>query len=127
MWSGGIRTHSEINRKSLIFGQINIFRMTDDEEGKRFVLFTVSFAVQYIRGNRDLSENNIRSYFNMAPEYFRYMQRASLKEVVDLLEKYRKGTFYSRDIELVLSPEGRKWLERNIPIIKRAAAGMDDR
>ena len=101
--------------------------MTDDEEGKRFVLFTVSFAVQYIRGNRDLSENNIRSYFSMAPEYFRYMQRASLKEVVDLLEKYRKGTFYSRDIELVLSPEGRKWLERNIPIIKRAAAGMDDR
>jgi len=101
--------------------------MTDDEEGKRFVLFTVSFAVQYIRGNRDLSENNIRSYFNMAPEYFRYMQRASLKEIVDLLEKYRKGTFYSRDIELVLSPEGLKWLERNIPTIKRAAAGMDDR
>jgi hypothetical protein len=113
--------------KSLISGQINIFRMTDDEGGKRFVLFTVSFALQYIRGNRDLSENNIRSYFNMAPEYFRYMQRASLKEIVDLLEKYRKGTFYSRDIELVLSPEGRKWLERNIPIIKRATAGMDDR
>ena len=98
--------------------------MTDDEEGERFVLFTVSFAVQYIRGNHDLSENNIRSYFNMAPEYFRYMQKASFKDILGLLEKYRKGTFYSRDIELLFSPEGQKWLERNVPVIKKATAEM---
>jgi hypothetical protein len=95
--------------------------MADDEEGKRFVLFTITFAVQYVRGKRDLSEKTIKSYFNMAPEYFRYMKNASLKEVLGLLEQYRKGTYYSRDIELLLTPEGRKWLERNIPVIKKAA------
>ena len=111
--------------KKLISGYLNAIIMTDDEEGKRFVLYTVTFAVQYIRGNRDLSEKNIRSYFNMAPEFFRFMRKASYEEVIDLLEQYRKGTFYSRDIEILLSPEGRRWLERNIPIIKNAAAEMD--
>lgn len=105
--------------------QFYAVRMTDDEEGERFVLFTVNFAVQYVRGNRDLSEKAIRSYFNMAPEYFRFMRKSSYEEVIDLLEKHQKGTLFSRDLDVLLSPEGRRWLERNIPTIKRAAAEMD--
>jgi hypothetical protein len=106
--------------------ETDVIKMANDEEGERFVLFTVSFAVQYIRAKRDLSENILRSYFSMAPDYFRYMKTVSLKEVIDLLEKSRKGTFYSRDIDVLLSPEGREWLERNVPVIKRAAAEMHD-
>jgi hypothetical protein len=99
--------------------------MQEDDEVVRFILFTTSFATSYIRGNIRLTEAKIKAYPDLVPiEYLKFIKRATLEQIINQISQYRDNQFYSRDIEIILSPRGIKWLEENIPIIKKVAEEM---
>jgi hypothetical protein len=96
--------------------------MDKETETEYNLLATAPLAAKWITDHRQFTEKEVEEYSKLYPVQFEWTARMSVHDVVGLLSKHRNSMVYGKQIEIVLSPEGIKWLEETLPIIKRVAS-----
>lgn len=100
-----------------------VFPMVEtlSKELEKQILTFVTYAVPRVRTGAMLTEDDLRSYKKVVPDYFRYMSTQTVESHLKLIEANRKDPYFGPYIEKLLSPDGVRWLEKNIPIIIKVA------
>jgi hypothetical protein len=91
------------------------------KELEKQILTFVAYAVQHVRTGTALNEADLRSYRKIVPEYFKYMSSQTVESHVELISANRKDPYFGSYIEKLLTPEGIKWMKKNIPLIIKVA------
>jgi len=85
------------------------------------ILTFVTYAASRVAIGVTLNEDDLRSYKKIVPEYFRYMTAQTVKSHIELIMSNRKDPYFGPYVEKMLTTEGIRWLEKNVPIIIRVA------
>lgn len=96
--------------------------MNKELEKEYNLLATAPLAAKWIMNHRQFTEKEIEEYSRLYPVQFEYSTRATLEDIVGLLSRYRNSSVYGKQIEVVLSPDGIRWLEETLPLIKKVAS-----
>jgi len=91
------------------------------KELEKQILTFVTYAVPRVSTGAMLNEDDLRSYKKIVPDYFRFMRTQTVRSHIDLISANRKDPYFGPYIEKLLSPDGIKWLEKNLPIVIRVA------
>lgn len=91
------------------------------KELEKQILTFVTYAASRVATGVTLKEEDLRSYKKIVPEYFRYMRTQTVRSHIDLIMSNRKDPYFGPYVEKMITPEGIRWLEKNIPIIIRVA------
>jgi cell pole-organizing protein PopZ len=91
------------------------------KELEKQILTFVTYAVPRVSMGAALKEDDLRAYRKIVPEYFRFMRTQTVKSHIELISANRKDPYFGPYVEKLLTPEGKKWLEKNIPIIIKVA------
>jgi len=86
------------------------------------LLATAPLAAKWIMNRRKFTEKEVEEYSKLYPVQFEYTARMTIGDIVEMLSRHRNSMVYGKQIEVVLSPDGIRWLEETLPIIKRVAS-----
>jgi len=92
------------------------------KELEKQILTFVTYAVSRVSSGVMLKEDDLRAYRKIVPEYFRFMRTQTIKSHIELISANRDDPYFGPYVKKLLTPEGIKWLEKNIPIIIRVAS-----
>ena len=95
------------------------------KELEKQILTFVTYAVPRVSMGVTLKEDDLRAYKKIVPEYFKFMRTQTVKSHIDIIIANRKDPYFGPYVEKLLSPDGMKWLEKNIPIIIKVAKEQD--
>jgi hypothetical protein len=96
--------------------------MEKEMEMEYNLLATAPLAAKWIVSHRQFTEKEVEEYSKLYPVQFEYTARMKIDDIVGLLSRHRNSMVYGKQIEVVLSPDGMRWLEETLPIIKRVAS-----
>jgi len=97
-----------------------------DKEREKQLLLAITFAVPRMTAAASLSEEELRRYKGSMPLYFEFMKTQTVESHIALLESHRDDPTFGDYIRKLLTPEGIKWLEKNIPRIIKVANEPED-
>jgi hypothetical protein len=95
--------------------------MEKEMEMEYNLLATAPLAAKWITDHRQFTEKEVEEYSKLYPVQFEYTAKMTIGNIVDLLSRHRNSMVYGKQIEVVLSPDGIRWLEETLPMIKRVA------
>jgi hypothetical protein len=93
----------------------------DDKEREKQLLLAITFAVPRMTVAASLSEEELRRYKSSVPLYFEFMETQTVESHIALLKSHRDDPTFGDYIKKLLTPEGIKWLEKNIPRVIKVA------
>lgn len=91
------------------------------KELERQILTFVTYALPRVSTGAAIREDDLRSYKKIVPEYFQHMKTQTVKSHIELIASHRGDPYFGPYIAKMLTPEGIKWMEKNIPVIIRVA------
>lgn len=91
------------------------------KELEKQILTFVTYAVPRVKTGAMLNEDDLRSYKKIVPEYFRYMKTQTVKSQIELISANSNDPYFGPYVEKLMTPEGLKWLEKNLPIVIKVA------
>ena len=94
------------------------------KELEKQILTFITYAVPRATTGISLREEDLRAYKKIVPEYFRFMRTQTVKSHIAFIASNRNDPYFGPYVEKMLTPEGIRWLERNIPMIIRV--GLED-
>lgn len=110
-----------IEWKEIVSGEEDISNVIVEEERAeraiRLLAITPVMARRIQDGER-MTEERMRSFSRFFPEICEYAIAKSAEEIVELLSAHMDNRFYGEYVRIVLSPDGLKWLEEMVSILK---------
>jgi hypothetical protein len=91
------------------------------KELERQILTFVTYALPRVTAGTMLKEEDLRLYKKIVPEYFQYMKTQTAKSNIELISSHKNDSYFGPYIEKLITPEGIRWMEKNVPIIIRVA------
>jgi len=82
-------------------------------EEDRAILMLLPLLVYFINSDENLKESEIRSLAKLHPREFEYIAKTPIAEILSSFERYRGHRIYRDLIGVILSDQGRKWIEVN--------------
>jgi hypothetical protein len=78
----------------------------DDREFLRLM----PLLVHWIKNKRQLSDNELLAFMKHYPKHYDFSANTSVKSMFDMAYKYRNHKIYGKDIEIIMTLEGQKWV-----------------
>lgn len=75
--------------------------------------------VSYIKTNKELSEEEIMKFMRMFPEHRGHGSASHRDRMMEMARKYKDDKIFGKGIEVVLSEEGRIWMDRFFEQVKK--------
>ena len=91
------------------------------KELEKQILTFVAYAVPRVSSGATLTEEDLRSYRKIVPEYFQFMKTQTVESQIELIAANKKDPYFGSYIEKMLTPQGIEWMRKNIPIVIRVA------
>jgi len=80
------------------------------EEDRKY-LALLPLAVTWIESNRKFTDRELKAFIREAPGHFDVDWDPNLDMMTKMASKYQDHKAYGKSIQILLSPEGRGWLE----------------
>lgn len=93
----------------------------DEKEREKQLLLAITFAVPRMTAAASISEEELRKYKSSVPLYFEFMRTQTVESHIALLKSHMEDPTFGDYIQKLLTPEGIKWLEKNIPHVIKVA------
>jgi len=88
-------------------------------ENERKLLVLLPMLSNWIRNDRNLTDKEITAFFRQFHGLMPLAFDAGLDPMLKMVSRHKDHRIYGKDVEVILSPKGRKWLEE---LRKRAKA-----
>lgn len=96
-----------------------------DNEKELRILSTLPIIIDWIKTEKRLTDSEIESLKKIYPEQYEFAKNTTLEEIIEMNSRYKDSKIYGKHIEVVLSPQGIKWLARTLPIVREYSAKYD--
>jgi len=80
-----------------------------DDERKLITMLPI--LSNWIKNNRNLTDNEMISFFNQFQGLMPLALESGLNPMLETVSCYRKHVIYGKDVEVILSLRGMKWLD----------------
>jgi len=74
-------------------------------------LALLPLAVNWIQSDRKFTDRELRAFLREAPGHFDGIIDRNLDTMMETASKYLDHKAYGKNIQVLLSPEGKRWLE----------------
>jgi hypothetical protein len=91
------------------------------KELERQILTFVTYALPRVATGTAIREEDLRSYKKIVPDYFQYMKTQTVQSHLELIASNKDDPYFGPYIMKLLTPEGIKWMDKNVPVIIRIA------
>jgi len=85
------------------------------------ILSTLPFVVKWIQTDKELTDNDFENLKKLYPEQYKFALNSTLEELIEMNSRHKDSKIYGKHIEILLSPQGIKWLDRNYRKLKNHA------
>lgn len=87
--------------------------MDPDEKAKEIhILSTLPVILKWIDADKDLTDDDFRNLKKMYPEQFKFSEKLTFEELIQLNSNYRGSKVYGKYVESLLSEKGLSWLHK---------------
>lgn len=99
----------------------------DEEKQKNLVraLTLLSLAVEWIEKEFEFSDNDLNRFRNIFPDEYELLKNLTFEELIEINSRHRDNPIYREQIDVVLSENGRKWLNRTLLKVHEFSAKHD--
>jgi len=88
-------------------------------ESERKLLILLPMLSSWIRNDRNLTDKEITAFFRQFEGLMPLRFNAGVDAMLEMASRYKDHRIYGKDVEVILSANGRRWLEE---FNKRAGA-----
>jgi len=88
-------------------------------ESERKLLVLLPMLSSWIQNDRNLTDKEITAFFRQFKGLMPLRFNAGMNAMLEMASRYKGHRIYGKDVEVILSARGRKWLEE---FNKRAGA-----
>jgi len=88
-------------------------------ESERKLLILLPMLSSWIRNDRNLTDKEMDAFFRQFEGLMPLRFDAGMNAMLEMASRYKDHSIYGRDVEVILSARGRRWLEE---FNKRAGA-----
>jgi len=80
-------------------------------EAERKLITMLPVLSNWITKNRNLTDDELVSFFNQFQGLMPLALESGLNPMLETVSRYRKHVIYGKDVEVILSLRGMKWLD----------------
>lgn len=74
-----------------------------------------------VKNGRQLTEENVRIVKSLFPDLYSILARIQPEEAFEIFERYKDHPFFCKDMEIVLTPNGKECVARELEMIREHA------
>jgi len=76
--------------------------------------------VEWIKSKKELTDIELKAFIKINPALCEYLSNTPLEEIFEVSSYQLNHKIYGKHFEIVLSQEGRKWIEEHIKRIRES-------
>ena len=82
--------------------------------------FTVlPHIVEWIKNQKDMTNTELKAFIKINPALCEYLSKTPLEEIFETSSELLNHKIYGKHLEVVVSQEGKKWIEEHVKRIKQ--------
>ena len=85
----------------------------EDKDKEMHLLAMLPIIVKWIEADRDLTKEDFHTLQTKYPEQYQIGLKITVQEIIDMNARYRTSKLHGKQIEILLSERGLRWLNRN--------------
>jgi hypothetical protein len=78
----------------------------------------VHLASNRIADGRQPSEDKVDSLMRLFPDLVSVLKKIQPEEAFEILGRYKDHPIFRKDIEIILTPKGKEWVEKGLGLIR---------
>lgn len=75
-------------------------------------------ASNRIADGRQPSEDKVDSLMRLFPDLVSVLKKIQPEEAFEILGRYKDHPIFRKDIEIILTPKGKEWVEKGLGLIR---------
>lgn len=82
--------------------------------------FTVlPYIVEWIKNQKDMTNTELKTFIKINPALCEYLSKTPLEEIIEACSDLINHKIYGKHLEVVVSKDGKKWVEEHVKRIKQ--------